>query len=76
MLRSLALHETQHPVFADTINLGPEQVTELQQAYPRLTIDTDMMPENARSKAFMASRKAFVMQRVMDRGVHLRRDTL
>ncbi len=67
MLRSLALHETRHPVFADTINLGPEQVTELQQAYPRLTIDTDIMPENASSKAFMANRKAFVMQRAMDR---------
>jgi hypothetical protein len=32
MLRSLALHETQQPVFADTINLGPEQVMEIQQA--------------------------------------------
>ena len=67
MVRSLALHETQYPVFADTINLDSEQVTELQQSYPRLTISNDTMPENASSKAYMASRKPFVMQRVMDR---------
>jgi hypothetical protein len=67
MLRSLALHETQHPVFADTINLSPEQVTELPRAYPHMTIDNDIMPEDAISKAFMANRKAFVMQKAMDR---------
>ncbi len=45
MLRSLALHDTRSPVFADTINLSHEQVSELRHAYPHITIDNDTIPE-------------------------------
>ncbi len=67
MLRSLALHDTRSPVFADTINLSHEQVSELRHAYPHITIDNDTIPECEISKSFMANRKAFVLQKAMDR---------
>ena len=67
MLRSLALHETRDPVLADTVNLSLDQVQELRQISLHLTIDNLTIPEGVISKAFMANRKAFVMQKAMDR---------
>jgi hypothetical protein len=65
MLCSLALHEPAHKVFADTVNLLPEQQAELQRLYPYLIVKNTVVPAAHVSKEWMANRKAFVMQNAM-----------
>ena len=66
MLRSLALHEPRRRVLADTVNLRPEQVTEVHAAHPQVQLDNDTVGWPTTTPAQMANRKPAVMQRVMD----------
>ncbi len=65
LLRSLALFERDQRVLCDTIGLDPEQVQELEAAYPR-TICVNSARPGEMTRADMANRKAFVLRNAMD----------
>src|SRR5262245_44971476 len=65
MLRSLALHEPNQRLLADTVNLLPEQVAELRQMYPGLIVQNDITGTNP-TAVQMANRKALVLQKALD----------
>jgi hypothetical protein len=67
MERSLALHEPGLHIFVDGINLTPEQVEQLREAYPALTVENREIDRRLACRQYMAGRKPLVMLEALAR---------
>ena len=66
MVRSLALHEPEKNLFADTANLNGEQCRRLERAHPRIIVTSETIAAGDSLRERMACRKIEVLQRTMD----------
>ena len=66
MVRSLALHEPERNLLADTVNLDAEQRRRLGRAHPRVTVTSETIAAGESLREQMACRKIAVLQRAMD----------
>src|SRR2546430_14406257 len=66
MVRSLALHEAEKKLLADTVNLDAEQQRRLERAHPRIALKSETIVPDESLRERMACRKIQVLQRAMD----------